>query len=65
MKDCYKCEHYYVTWDKNFPHGCRAMMFKSRRLPGMVVRSSTPGTDCLSYKKKGTRSQFPNKKEQA
>jgi len=33
MIDCHKCEHYYVTWDKHFPHGCKAMKFKSKQLP--------------------------------
>jgi len=50
--DCHKCEHYYVTWDKHFPHGCRAMDFKSKQLPRLVVRSSTPDMDCLSFRKK-------------
>jgi hypothetical protein len=50
--DCHKCEHYYVTWEEQTPHGCRAMGFKSRRLPSMVVRKSTPDMDCLSFKKK-------------
>jgi hypothetical protein len=52
MEDCHKCQYYYVTWDKDFPHGCRAMGFKSRQLPGLVVRSSTLGKDCLLFEKK-------------
>jgi len=57
--DCHKCEHYFVTWDKNAPHGCRAMGFKSRRLPSTVVKKSTPGLDCLSFvkKKRKTRTE--------
>jgi hypothetical protein len=45
-------EHYYVTWDKNFPHGCRAMDFKSLQVPSVVVQSSTQGKDCLLFKQK-------------
>jgi hypothetical protein len=31
------------------------MGFKSRRLPSIVVRKSTPDMDCLSFKKKEIR----------
>jgi hypothetical protein len=51
MIDCHKCEHYYVTWDKNFPHGCKAMKFKSKRLPSIEVRVSSH-RECLLYKEK-------------
>ncbi len=39
--DCRKCTHYYVTWDSQFPHGCRAMKFKSKALPSAMVRRSS------------------------
>ena len=50
--DCHRCEYYYVTWEERTPHGCRAMGFKSRRLPSLVVRETTPGMDCLKFKRK-------------
>jgi hypothetical protein len=34
---CSKCKHFYVTWDKDFPHGCTAMGFKSKNLPSLVA----------------------------
>jgi len=49
---CHKCNHYYVTWDLNFPHGCRAMDFKSKRLPINDVRMAMRGKDCLAFKMK-------------
>lgn len=51
MIDCHQCEHYYVTWDKDFPHGCRAMGFKSARPPSVTVliNSDKP---CLLYEEK-------------
>ena len=49
--DCHKCEHYYVTWDKDFPHGCKAMGFKSKRLPSIVVHDNSYA-NCLLYKNK-------------
>ncbi len=47
--DCHRCIHYYVTWDVHYPHGCRAMGFKTPRYPIDVVRSAMQGRDCLSY----------------
>lgn len=49
--DCHKCEHYYVSWDKDFPHGCKAMGFKSKRFPSIVVRDNSH-SKCLFYKVK-------------
>jgi len=49
--NCNKCEHYYVTWEKNFPCGCRSMGFKSRELPSIAVRKNS-GMDCLQFKLK-------------
>jgi len=49
--DCHKCKHYYVTWDKHFPHGCRAMKFKSKELSSYVVGRSS-GMPCLLFKAK-------------
>ena len=45
---CRKCNYYYITWDTHRPHGCRAMHFKSRRPPSLVVRQSS-GQDCLHF----------------
>ena len=54
MIDCHKCKYYYVTWDKNFPHGCRALEFKSKGLPAAAVLA-TSRQECLMYKKKTLR----------
>ncbi|HSV31127.1 MAG TPA: hypothetical protein VLH40_03780 [Atribacteraceae bacterium] len=49
--NCYQCAHFYITWEKQRPHGCRALRFKSRVLPSLeVLRSS--GRRCLSFVKK-------------
>ncbi len=45
---CRKCKFYYITWDTRRPHGCRAMNFKSRRPPSLVVRQNS-GRECLRY----------------
>jgi hypothetical protein len=49
IPNCTKCEHYYITWDRNYPCGCRAMSFKSRELPSAAVRENS-GMDCLQFK---------------
>jgi hypothetical protein len=51
MIDCHKCKNYYVTWDKHFPHGCKAMGFKSKQLPSVKVFVSS-NRECLLYKVK-------------
>jgi hypothetical protein len=58
--NCRQCIHYYVTWDKSFPYGCRAMRFKSKMTPSAEVHINS-GKPCLlfSIKKSGA-----NKKKQ-
>jgi len=48
---CLDCAHYYITWDKNFPFGCRAMGFKSKAAPHRLTRQLS-GMACLSFVKK-------------
>ncbi|MGB3752002.1 MAG: uracil-DNA glycosylase [Arcobacteraceae bacterium] len=48
---CQRCVHYYVTWEKNKPHGCRAYGFKSQITPSIVVRQSS-GSQCNFYEDK-------------
>jgi hypothetical protein len=48
---CHRCKHYYVTWDKNFPYGCKAMRFKSKSPPYLTVRN-TSGKECLLFARK-------------
>jgi hypothetical protein len=45
---CWRCTHYFVTYDARFPHGCRAMGFKSARLPHTEVAAAT-GTTCVTF----------------
>ncbi|RJQ54843.1 MAG: uracil-DNA glycosylase [Nitrospiraceae bacterium] len=49
--NCFNCSYFYITWDEQFPRGCRAMGFKSREMPSGVVYASS-GTQCLKFKKK-------------
>jgi hypothetical protein len=49
--DCHQRKYYYVTWDKRFPHGCRAMKFKYQGFPSALVSRSS-GMPCLLFKPK-------------
>jgi hypothetical protein len=49
--NCYKCRHYYVTWERRLPHGCRAMSFKSSIFPALTVRRNS-GMNCLFFEAK-------------
>ncbi|MBA4418689.1 MAG: uracil-DNA glycosylase [Syntrophus sp. (in: bacteria)] len=51
--DCFACRHFYVTWDKKYPKGCRAMGFKTREMPSIAVFKSS-GLKCLRYEPKET-----------
>ena len=35
--DCWKCSHFFITFEKNHRYGCRAIGFKSRELPAIEV----------------------------
>ena len=49
--DCNSCEHFFITWNKRFPFGCRAMGFMSSNSPSKDV-FEVEGRDCLAYKNK-------------
>lgn len=49
--NCFKCRHFFVTWDQQNPRGCRAYQFKGKAIPSTIVKSSS-GMDCLKFEKK-------------
>lgn len=52
--NCFTCKHFYITWDKRYSRGCKAMGFKSEQMPSHVVRQ-TSGIECGRYERKGLR----------
>ncbi|MDR3162362.1 MAG: uracil-DNA glycosylase [Helicobacteraceae bacterium] len=46
--DCRKCAHFFVTWQPNFPYGCRFFGFKGRTMPSQTVFLSS-GTRCDQF----------------
>jgi hypothetical protein len=48
---CFSCTHFYITYDANFPYGCRAAGFKSRLMPSKEMVNHS-GLDCQLFSKK-------------
>ena len=59
--DCFKCKHFYVTWEPSNPRGCRAFGFKTHRIPSDVVLE-TSGEACLKFVAKSTEKKPPQNK---
>ena len=51
LADCNSCAHFFITWNKRFPFGCRAMGFMTSNSPSKDV-FEVEGRDCLAYKNK-------------
>ncbi|WP_321779096.1 uracil-DNA glycosylase [Sulfurimonas sp.] len=49
--NCRICIHYFVTWEKDKPHGCKAYGFKAQQIPSIVVFQSS-GSDCNLFRAK-------------
>ena len=49
--DCNTCAHFFITWDKRYPYGCRSMNFMSSNSPSKDVLE-VEGRDCLAYRDK-------------
>lgn len=49
--ECFKCRYFFITWDPNFPKGCKAYQFKTKQLPAIEVKKAS-GQTCLRFEKK-------------
>lgn len=49
--NCLQCVHYFNTWEKDRPRGCRKYNFKSMSMPSQLVRNES-GMNCQSFEKK-------------
>jgi len=54
---CQECRYYYITWDADFPYGCKAIGFKSKQLPHLAVYQNS-GVQCLAFAKKPPRNSL-------
>ena len=52
--NCLQCNHYFITHEPEKPYGCKAMAFKSRKRPSVVV-FEVSGIPCQRFlPKKGS-----------
>lgn len=49
--NCFKCKHFYVTWNENFPRGCKVFGFKTRQIPSILVWEAS-GKSCSAFQEK-------------
>nr|WP_072328796.1 MULTISPECIES: uracil-DNA glycosylase [unclassified Paenibacillus] len=49
--NCLQCKHYFVTWDPQFPRGCRSYGVKTSQMPSALVYRSS-GQPCLTFEMK-------------
>ncbi|HPI93915.1 MAG TPA: uracil-DNA glycosylase [Deltaproteobacteria bacterium] len=49
--NCFSCRHFYITYDRRFPYGCRAAGFKSRLMPSREMHVHS-GMECLLFREK-------------
>ncbi|SKC38416.1 uracil-DNA glycosylase [Maledivibacter halophilus] len=49
--NCFKCIHFYITWDPNNPRGCKYFGFKTKLVPSLAVLRSS-GKKCRAFVKK-------------
>jgi len=55
VESCPNCRHYFITHEVAFPYGCRALAFKSRRLPSHeVLAASHAPCQAFTAKARGT-----------
>lgn len=54
LPNCNECAHFFITHDPGFRYGCRAMDFKSQRLPMLDVLEAS-GQPCQLFRQKAPR----------
>lgn len=59
---CFECQHFFVTWDKDAPRGCKAYGFKGVEIPSIAVLHTT-GMACQLGRKKEVPKDVGSKKQ--
>ena len=52
--NCNQCRHFYITWDKKTPNGCRQFGIQCKESPSMVISLAGLG-DCQGFEEKGKK----------
>nr|WP_238492489.1 uracil-DNA glycosylase [Desulfotruncus alcoholivorax] len=55
-RNCFKCKHYYITWDGRFPNGCRIYGIKTKYNPSAEVLKAT-GKECFGFEEKPVKNK--------
>ncbi len=58
---CLSCRHYYLTYEVRQPYGCRAMGFRSLKIPSQVAFENS-GMCCQLMEPKTPRETAPVRK---
>jgi len=49
--NCFNCRNFFITHEPLHPYGCRALGFKSKKMPSLVVYESS-GMECQVFSRK-------------
>ena len=49
--NCNNCIHFYVTYKRSFPYGCRAFGIVSKKNPYLEIKKVS-GTNCALFSKR-------------
>ncbi|MFC4321840.1 uracil-DNA glycosylase [Litchfieldia salsa] len=49
--NCFTCQHFYTTWEPQYPKGCKAFNFKTKSMPSLTVYQSS-GNHCMKFSQK-------------
>ena len=55
--NCSKCKHFYITYDKHTPRGCRIYRIESASFPNLVVKAANNGAKCIGFELRKKREE--------
>ncbi len=58
--DCLHCRAFYITYEAEFPYGCRSFAMKSKTMPAIEVRRAS-GQECKAFEPKYTKKKSPRR----
>lgn len=57
--NCFQCRHFFITWDKSFPNGCKVFGFKTKQSPSVAVLQAS-GAKCAAFQPKESKLHSEN-----
>lgn len=52
--NCFQCRHFFISWDKAFPNGCKIFGFKTKQMPSVAVKQAS-GAECAAFQQKDSK----------